>query len=319
MASPQQTSSDAPSTTQTPRRAALRKSAWWPLLWIAAPGFLVDGFLTSVSAWAARESGPSLAGQLCDAAGYAAVGFVVAQLVLLNFGIVFGHESLELRLVRGSWLAVIGYLCWLLGIATFQIWNPSTIWGIETVGWHTAYLVPVICCMIQLPFWIARAMLGWRFIRTDQIATAECREERLSLRNLFTTTAAVAIVLAAGRSLGAAGVELDAVSLLAWTSAISIPSLIVMVLFLRGRPSYFGWLAALVIGVAWGNCLYFRLRGGLFTYFLTYSIVALPTAAATFIAIGFALLRGFGWRLRTRRDDRCTGLPREYGEDVARE
>lgn len=315
MAVPQPTSTDAPNASPV-KTGTLRQSAWWPLLWIAAPGFLVDGLLTTVWAWAVRESSPSLTGQLYFAAGYAAEGFVVAQLTLLNFGIVFGHESLEVRLVRGSWLAIIGYLCWLLGITTFQIWNPSTTWGVETVGWHTAYIIPVVCCMIQLPFWIARAVLGWRFV---QITTAEYPEERLTLRNLFTITAAVAIVLAAGRSLDAAGVELDAVSLLAWTSAISIPSLIVMVLFLRGRPPYFGWLAALVIGVAWGNCLYFRLRGGLFTYFLTYSIVALPTAAATFIAIGFALLRGYGWRLQTRRDDRCTGLPREYGGDVARE
>ncbi len=231
---------------------------------------------------------------------YGSIGLIVAQIGLLNLGLVFISEPFEKRLAMAWCVALVCYLCWLLGYCHVQTQGTRVSVHWEQVVVTVACLSPLIALATQFPLWVARLVLGWRLVRARPQDEPAPAETKLSILNLLTTTAVVAISVAAARAIPDVSQDLDLIFVLVGWAFAALVLLVMLPLFLCRRSLFFSWLTTILLGILVGAGMYWLYEGFLGFPGVTplYMLSFTPLLA---IATALTLLRRAGWRLTSRR------------------
>jgi hypothetical protein len=285
------------------------RSAFFPLV----PALVVCGLANFAVAPLMDEFGPDEWGALFV---YSCFGWNLAQVGLLSVAMTLGHESFLRRLTICWALALLLLLLWIAGAATSIHLGRLIELPLDREGRMLTVGMPVIFLAAQVPLWIARIYFGWRFVQplpTDPAAAPTSPSEgKLSLRDLFITTALISVVLGLGRLIAtsprvSSGADLWIPLALA-ALASTVISLITTLPLLRimSLPHSLPVCLALAIG-------YTLLAGGIVVSLLLTSIglnvrawytVGVITTIANFalgMLLGLSCLRAMGWILERDR------------------
>ncbi|QDU29183.1 hypothetical protein ETAA8_42900 [Anatilimnocola aggregata] len=135
---------------------------------------------------------------------YTSFGVIASQLGLLSLGVVLGQEEFWRRTAVNWGVGLLLLFCLSVGSAAAD--QTSHGRSHEPLGpRQVVCLVPLIFLGAQVPLWIARTMFGWRLVRAANGPLGESKpsafspEPHLTLRDLFSGTAIVAITLGIAR------------------------------------------------------------------------------------------------------------------------
>jgi hypothetical protein len=287
------------------------RSAFVPLV----PALVVCGLANFAVAPLMDEFRPQDWGALLV---YSCFGWNLAQVGLLSVGMTLGHESFLRRLTICCALAMVLLVLWIAGASTTMHLGRLIELPLRREGRMLTVGMPVIFLASQIPLWIARIYFGWRFeqpLPTDPAtAPASPSEGKLSLRDLFITTALISVVLGLGRLIAtsprvSSGADLWIPLALA-ALASTVISLITTLPLLRILSLPHSLPVCLVLATG-----YTLLAGGIAVSLLLTSIgmnvrawytVGVMTTIANFalcMLLGLSCLRGKNWRLE--RDGLC--------------
>jgi hypothetical protein len=234
------------------------------------------------------------------------LGCTLAQGCLLATWLAWGCEPFWQRF-RCHWIiAGVLYLVWVAGVALGQ---PDQFYRVCLI---VGLLVPLMSLAAQLPPWIARYMLGWRLARGDDGDGQP--PGPLSIRNLMSATAVVAVSFASARlapSPDDKPVVMLWVIMFAAAAVISAMTIVpVSPLLLRMQRFQIGALlaglyAAFWIGLLWLVVLIGRHSGLLrpppLPIVIGLSLLIASFASTVILAAAVARQRGYrlvsGWRV----------------------
>jgi hypothetical protein len=305
------TSAEPNPTVDGPVLSPWHRSAFVPLV----PALVVCGLANFAVAPLMDEFGPQEWGALLV---YSCFGWNLAQVGLLSEAMTLGHESFLRRLTICWALAMMLLVLWIAGAATTTHLGRLIELPLRREGRMLTVGMPVIFLAAQIPLWIARIYFGWRFVQplpTDPAAApASPSEGKLSLRDLFITTALISVVLGLGRLIAtsprvSSGADLWIPLALA-ALASTVISLITTLPLLRILSLPHSLPVCLVLATG-----YTLLAGGIVVSLLVTSIgmnvrawdtVGVMTTIANFalgMLLGLSCLRANRWRLE--RDGLC--------------
>jgi hypothetical protein len=126
------------------------------------------------------------------------IGFVPVQVALLTVLLVLGPGPLWRRwLWHWGWAGAL-YGSWSAG---YYLWRPRD--AVETID-ELTFGLPLFALIVQLPFWVARVLMGWRFVRHEggdpaPGSMSKGRPEQLTVRDLLQAMAILAVSLGIAR------------------------------------------------------------------------------------------------------------------------
>jgi hypothetical protein len=133
---------------------------------------------------------------------YACFGLIAGQVALVHIGLVFGAEVFWKRFLI-AWSCLLAALgMWFLGLTSTLRGNTYYDDRLVENLLRVVCSLPLISLAMQLPLWLARVTLGWKFKRksvANAVSPPVDGNTQLTIRGLLVATAFIAVSLGVAR------------------------------------------------------------------------------------------------------------------------